>query len=107
MASLDPFARSLPIWPGVVASPRAVGPIRLRQLPRWWGDVTPAITGHPSQSLSPPAGSDRMFFCLDRDEGLHCARSGRSPLLLDRGLVIWRSVMRSLDRGLFVHLDSL
>jgi hypothetical protein len=27
--------------------------------------------------------------------------------LLDRGVVIWRSVMRSLYRGLFVHLDSL
>src|SRR6202035_4980058 len=27
--------------------------------------------------------------------------------LFDRGVVIWRSVMRSLYRGLFIHLDSL
>ena len=37
MAALNPFAGSLPIWPIMVTSRRAVGSIRLRQSPRCSG----------------------------------------------------------------------
>src|SRR5713226_10055745 len=43
MASLNPFVRSLPIWPSAVASPRAVAPIRLRQSLRCLGRGSPSV----------------------------------------------------------------
>ena len=82
MAALNPFAGSLPIWPIMVTSRRAVGSIRLRQSPRCSG----------RRSLQPSSDRHACTRCVCRS----AVSPPRRPALQGRGNLGRKAICKTL-----------